>query len=479
MKKIILYFFLSNLFAVNFSEDISPFIYNNCTTCHRSGEISAFLPLNNYTQVYNNRFMIEYVIQTGDEAEHGNPIMPPWPPDRDYSNLVGERYLTDEEVNTFISWVNEGAPQGDSDLEYPIPDFPDGSAIGDPDLVLAMSGSYPIEGIYEDNYRCFIIPVNNEEDIDIAALEFRPGNGEAVHHAIIVAAPHGSADYLDEMDEEPGYECYGGFGVEGITDFLGGYAPGVIPMEWSNGLGLEIPANSDLLVQIHYAPVDEDMEDLSEINVFISDEPIERYVQMYIMANWSFALPPDEITEVYESLFIPADVSILGYFPHCHLLGKTWEVYVVTSLNDTIPFIKIDDWDFDWQNTYIPEKMLHIPSGSTIHAHSVYDNTAENPDNPNNPPEWVFPGLGTENEMFFLPIQFVFYQEGDEDILLGPIPGDVNSDEAVDVLDIVLVVGFILESTENTFAQFQSADINGDYELNVLDIVQIVGIILE
>ena len=42
------------LFGLNYSEDISPIIYNNCTLCHRSGEIGAFLPLTNYLEVYED-----------------------------------------------------------------------------------------------------------------------------------------------------------------------------------------------------------------------------------------------------------------------------------------------------------------------------------------------------------------------------------------------------------------------------------------
>ena len=43
MIKLIIIFIASyQLHAINFSEDISPIIYNNCTECHRQGEIGAF-----------------------------------------------------------------------------------------------------------------------------------------------------------------------------------------------------------------------------------------------------------------------------------------------------------------------------------------------------------------------------------------------------------------------------------------------------
>ena len=87
--------FFTLLFAINFSENISPIIYNNCTVCHRPGEIGAFLPLTNFNEVYSNRDLIAYAIAGDENLRHGEPIMPPWPPDRSYSTLIGERYLTE------------------------------------------------------------------------------------------------------------------------------------------------------------------------------------------------------------------------------------------------------------------------------------------------------------------------------------------------------------------------------------------------
>ena len=113
------------IFAINFSEDISPIIYQNCTSCHRMGEIAAFLPLTNFSEVYTNRDWIVHAISGNNDGRHGDPIMPPWPPDRAYSNLLDAMYLTEEEIQRILDWVDEGAPQGDPALEYPIPDYPE------------------------------------------------------------------------------------------------------------------------------------------------------------------------------------------------------------------------------------------------------------------------------------------------------------------------------------------------------------------
>ena len=147
--------------------------------------------------------------------------MPPWQPDREYSSLVGERFLTDEQVQIFSNWIDQGGIQGNPSEEYPIPEFPEGSAIGDPDFILTMEESTFIEGNYEDYYRCFVFESISEDDLYITAMEVRPGNSEAVHHTLVVAVPPNSADQLESEDSQYGYDCYGDFRVPVMTDFLG------------------------------------------------------------------------------------------------------------------------------------------------------------------------------------------------------------------------------------------------------------------
>ena len=316
MIKLIIIFIASyQLHAVNFSEDISPIIYNNCTECHRQGEIGAFLNLTNYSDVYDNRHWILSAIATPEDLRHGQPIMPPWQPDREYSSLVGERFLTDEQVQIFSNWIDQGGIQGNPSEEYPIPEFPEGSAIGDPDFILTMEESTFIEGNYEDYYRCFVFESISEDDLYITAMEVRPGNSEAVHHTLVVAVPPNSADQLESEDSQYGYDCYGDFRVPVMTDFLGGYAPGTKPNKWKHGLAQKIPAGWDLIVQMHYAPVLDDMEDLSEVNIFTTEtSSVEREVETFTMINTSFVLPPHQITEIHETIYVPDDLSIVSFF---------------------------------------------------------------------------------------------------------------------------------------------------------------------
>jgi len=189
-------------------------------------------------------------------------------------------------------------------------------------------------------------------------------------------------------------------------------------------------------------------------------------------------LPPNQMTEVSATWNIDSDISLIQFLPHSHLLGKIWEIFAIKPNEEVIPLIRINDWNFDWQFWYSPEYMIHLPAGSVVHASCIYDNTIDNTDNPNDPPEWVFWGDGTTDEMFFVPFRYVSYENGDEDIYLGDFDiliGDMNGDGSLDVLDVIQLFNMILLGSEIS----DVSDVNGDGMLNVLDVVQLVVIILD
>ena len=415
---------IQSLAQVNYSEHIAPIIYNNCTSCHREGEIAPF-PLTNYQEVAAWSGTIQYVTEI--------KYMPPWKPDRSYSNFVGESGLTDEEIQLIADWVNAGVPQGNPDLEPPIPDFPSGSQLGTPDLVLTMEESYLIEGNNQDDYRVFVLPTGLSEDKEIAAVEFRPGNTRAVHHALIGIDTEGAGAALDAQTPEYGYESFGDFGVP-VQGNFNGYTPGIQTVLFPEGIGTTLPAASDLLIQVHYAPLPTDESDQSSVNIFYKqpDDPIIRELQrapispLDLDGGWfSFIIEPDVVKTFHGTIEIDEDISMVSVYPHSHYLGKNWELFAITPENDTINIIRINDWDFNWQGAYTFERMKKIPAGSIIHVYATYDNTTSNPYNPNFPPQTVTWGEGTTDEMYLVGTTFVPYQEGDEDIIIG---GDTTTD---------------------------------------------------
>ncbi|RMG80839.1 MAG: cytochrome c, partial [Bacteroidetes bacterium] len=330
-----------------FSEDIAPILYDNCTTCHRAGEIGPF-PLESYEDAAAYAPMIKYVT--------GIRYMPPWKPDPDFSEFMGERRLTDQQIQLIADWADAGAPQGDPALAPDPPVFPTGSVIGTPDLVLSMKEAYHHEGDMMDEYRVFVLPTGLTEDKEVAAVELRPGNRKIVHHALFTYDDTGQAKALDDATPEYGYQAFGGFGVDEVFDRqFPGYVPGARPPFFQEGMGQRLPAGSDFLVQMHYAPVATDEVDSSSINIFFKKEPVTRFVEQYVMlpfwgtlTNGPFWIQPNQVKTFHGVYKVPTKVSILGIFPHMHLLGQDWTVYIVHANGDTTNLISIPDWDFNW-----------------------------------------------------------------------------------------------------------------------------------
>jgi len=418
MKRIgIVLFALLPAFAwsqVNFAEHVAPIIFDHCTKCHREGEIAP-LPLTTYEEVASSASIIEYVT--------GIRYMPPWTPDHTYSTFRDENVLTDAEIATIAAWVAAGVPQGDPALTPPLPVFPLGSQVGTPDLVLTMEQPFEHQGNNQDMYQIFVLPTGLTQDTDIAAIEVRPDNKNICHHAILGLDISGQAALLDAATPEYGYTQFGGFGFNPTDNFFSAWVPGSNPFVFPPTLGKKLYANSDLLVQMHYGPTSITQSDQSSINIFFSDEPIQRYVQTASISltnlDEPFVILPGQVKTFHGTLTVPVDVSLIDVAPHGHLVCSSYEVYAVSANGqDTINIIKIPQWDFNWQGLFAYPSLLHIPAGYTIHCIGTYDNTADNPSNPNDPPQVMSWGESTTEEMYITFLQYVLYHPGDENISL-------------------------------------------------------------
>ena len=400
--------------GVTYHADVAPIIHENCTQCHRVGEIGP-MPFTTFEEVSAYGEFIEYVTSTG--------YMPPWTPDPGYSHFVGERVLSAEEIETLSAWVDAGKPEGNPADNPGLPDFPEDSQVGDPDLVMSMQAPFTHQGDLTDQYQVFVLPTDFDTDMTIRSLEVMPGNHAIAHHAILGIDISGTASALDAQDPDLGYESFGDFGFDAYENFFGGWVPGTLPVVYPEGIGRVIPAGSDLLIQMHYGPSPIEETDQTEINVFFTESPVEREVSTGIMGPWDlgepFFIPANQVKVFHGEYPVWNDVSLINIVPHCHLIGVDWEVFA-TSANgaDTIPLISIPNWDFNWQGFFTFPTLTHIPAGYTIEAIATYDNTADNPYNPSSPPQNVVYGDNTEDEMFFVFIDYVPYQEGDEFISL-------------------------------------------------------------
>ncbi len=414
--------FFSNwaLGQVTYNKDIAPIIQNHCMSCHRQGEIGP-MSLTNYEEVKNWASTIKYVTE--------QRIMPPWKADPDFSRFLGENYLDDDQIKMIGEWIEDGLKEGlASDLPQ-TPIFPTNSLLGTPDLVLSFKESYTHKGNGKDEYRYFVLPSGLIQNKKIKAIELRPGNTKIVHHALFFADQSGKAREYDARTPEYGFSAndFNDFDVDEVInrDQFPGYVPGQKPRYFPDGLAQDLPANSDLVIQMHYAPWSIDAKDSSSVNIFFAknDEIIDRTVKGKIMLPFdlvtgasSFFLRPNDVKTFTGVYTVPFDVSLIGLSPHMHYLGKNWEVVLENPDGTITNLIRINDWDFNWQGDYYFNRYIQAKRGSKIRAKATYDNTANNPANPSSPPKFVTWGEGTTDEMYYLPIFYVPYKSGDEDI---------------------------------------------------------------
>ncbi|MCB0395219.1 MAG: T9SS type A sorting domain-containing protein [Flavobacteriales bacterium] len=404
---------------LNFSEHIAPIIYENCTSCHRPGNIGPF-PLQTYDDVDAYSSLIRVALETG--------IMPPWPPDTSFQRYAHERLLTQQEKDDIISWIGNGTPQGDPNLAPPIPVFPDGSVLGTPDMQLQIP-AYASQAGADDEYKCFYLATNLPTDRKVRAIEIIPGNRAVVHHVLV---------YAGDANSAPSDSACKTQGLKLMTGYTPGAGPTVFPNGQTVKMGMTLAANSVILLQIHYPAGTIGEVDQTAVNFFFYPENetgVREVSADAILQNWTLFIPANtqkDYTAQYPAgtSVIPVDFSVLSVFPHMHLIGDYIDSYAVTGQNDTVPFARIPHWDFEWQGFYNFKKIVKLPAGSQMFANAHYNNTTTNPHNPNTPPKLVTAGEATTDEMFLVYFHYLPYLPGDENLDLDSllnVPTSINT----------------------------------------------------
>lgn len=393
---------------VTFYEDIEPVIRKNCQPCHQPGKAGPF-SLISYEDVASRAGFIAHVTSIR--------YMPPWKADNTFQTYLNERVLSDTAIALIQQWVQSGMRKGKKVKKKPEAKI---DLADVPDLSLRMPEAYPIATDGSDDYRFFNIPTHLDKDRFITKIEFVPGNRRLVHHSrLMTDTTHQvrSINGLSANDPEISrFEKY-----PPLDKFLYGWVPGNFPIVFPKGTGKKIYRETDIILNIHYAPNSKpDQTDQSKINLYFADGEVEREVFSLAIAEENISNPPflikaNEKKTFYSSFGpIPIDISVVAVLPHMHYLGKTFRAFAITPDGDAIHLIRINDWDFKWQDTYQFRKLLHIPKGSTILMEAEFDNTSSNGANPSNPPADVTYGWNTTSEMMDLVLYYLEYRVNDQ-----------------------------------------------------------------
>lgn len=419
-------------------DDIAPIIFKNCTPCHRAGESGPF-ELVTYNDVKKNANKIKFVTQTH--------YMPPWPADKTYSHFIGERTLSDEEIELIKVWVNDGAPKGNSAKIPVAPTYYAGSALGKPDTVIRFKDVVSIKGNGSDHFFVVKLPVYLAKDTFVRYFEFVPAQRKLAHHVNghLIRYDAGKKTNVSNglsyaLDEFKDYKnLYGQMNIlndDGtfpvLTPNTVYYLPGFTPPVYPEGIGgYRINKTSAILLKnIHYGPSDKDVLDSSYINIFYGTKPKRPIYETQLGTFGVSTIEPalilqaNQVQTFHTKATLDTDISILSINPHMHLLGKSFWAFALKQNGDTIPLIKIHKWDFKWQYYYTFQHPVKISAGTTVHVYGTFDNTTSNPNNPNQPPKMVTQGEGvrsmqTTQEMFQFIFTYLPYKDGDEKIDLS------------------------------------------------------------
>jgi len=374
-----------------YATHVASILQKNCLECHRRGQVGPF-PLETYEQARKRADDLASVAE--------DRLMPPWKADPHVGpGFKNDRSLSSEEISTLLAWAEAGAPEGDPSQTPAPPQFHDDWALGTPDLVVEMPDNFPIPASGEDIYRCFVIPTRLPADTYINAIEYRPGNRRVVHHMLGYVDVSGEGRKKDAADAEQGYSCFSGPEVDVHGD-LGGWAPGNDPSRLPDGLGRSLPKNADVIIQVHYHPSGKDETDRSRVGLYFSKKPVKQVLHWNAAAKFDLDIPPDQPNFKAEGVWVaPVELEAWGVTPHMHLLGKDMLMSLEFPDGRKQDLVKLNDWDFAWQNAYYFKNPITLPKGTRLRVVAHYDNSSGNPRNPNNPPKRVKWGEATTDEM--------------------------------------------------------------------------------
>jgi tetratricopeptide (TPR) repeat protein len=395
--------------SVTFTHDIAPIIFDRCGKCHHPGGSAPF-SLITYEAVKQRATLIAAVTKTR--------LMPPWKAEPGYGEFIGLEPLTPSDIDRIQSWVDHGMPEGNPRDLPPVPRWTDGWQLGEPDLVVTLAAPYTLPAEGTDVFRNFTIPVPIDRTRFVRAMEFRPGTATAMHHANILTDQTPRSRQLDEQDPAPGYDGIVPLSAAYPDGYFLGWTPGQIVSLVPGSLAWRLEPGTDLLVETHMRPTGKPEAVQFSIGFYFGSDPPEHTPSMLRLSRQGIDIPAgDNHYIVTDSYVLPVDVEVQAVQPHAHYRAR--EITGVATLPDgtTRWLIYIRDWDFNWQHVYRYATPFLLPKGTTIAMRYTYDNSAENPRNPQQPPQRAIWGQRTADEMGDLWIQVLTRDDGDRMIL--------------------------------------------------------------
>ena len=444
---------------VEFYRDIAPIVYHNCAPCHRPGESAPFSLLS-YDDVKRHAALIADVTKSR--------YMPPWLPEQGHGDFAEERRLTAAQIDLIQQWVSSGTPAGVPTKASAPPKFADEWQLGTPDLILRVGQPYELAPDGPEIFWNFIMPVPITTTRWVRAMEVRPGNARVFHHAnVIIDRAHSSR----RREAKPGAGFPGmDLRVEEETfdpdgHFLS-WKPGSEPVVEPDGMAWRADPGMDLVLNVHMKRSGKTETVSPMIGLYFTDKPQSKFPYLVQLEHdGAIHIPANDADYVISDDFrVSMDLNVLAVYPHAHYLAKVMEAYATLPDGTKQWLIRIPQWDLNWQGVFRLRKPLFLPRGAVVSMRYHYDNTAQNPRNPNNPPQRVVGGNSATDEMSHFWLQVLPASGGDhraeleEDMMRGRLvkyPDDFTAN--YNLGDVLLNKGDAADAVPH-FAKAAQAD---------------------
>ena len=380
-----------------FYHDVLPILEQHCQQCHRAKEIAPF-PLVSYRDA---RPWAKAIARAVEEKK-----MPPWFADPCCGHFANDNSLTAAQIQTLADWAGAGAPEGNPGDAPKPPAWVQGWNIAKPDLVLKMPVTVHLPATGDVEYTYEIVPTNFAAGKWVQMSELRPSSRDHVHHAVVYVrppesnwlrgAPVGKPFTASSLrDPHLMHEAH-----STTSDLLLVYAPGSSPDNWPQGMAKFIPAHSDLVFQMHYTSNGHVSSDQTSLGLVFAKAPPAKRILTLQLANDNDRIPIPPNVDNYRVVVegtLPNDAELLSFFPHMHLRGKKFEYNLVRGDQTRETLLRVN-YDFYWQLSYRLAEPRMLPAGTKLEAIAWYDNSRQNPHNPD-PDSYVQWGDQTYNEM--------------------------------------------------------------------------------
>lgn len=374
---------------VTYHRQVSRIVQAHCLECHHVGGAGPF-PLDSYEALAGRAATVRRVLQDG--------FMPPWFAAPGGGPWTNDPSLSAWERRTLFRWLDAGLPAGDP-VDSPLPrKYESGWTIGTPDLVVELpkAQEVPAEGFLK--YRFDAVDLDFPEDRWVQAVEILPGARGNVHHVIVFLEPRDRGTIPALLDRLAALGSKAG-SRRALESHFAIYGPGTPANVFPPGTAKRLPAKTRLLFQLHYVATGVPAVDRTRLGIVFAKEPPRQELQTASAFNDEFAIPAGAPNyEVKGSYEFQEPGQLLWFGPHMHLRGKAFRYELVSPAGARTLLLDVPRFGFNWQIGYELARPIRVVPGTRLVATGWFDNSAQNPANPD-PTRTVPFGMQSTDEM--------------------------------------------------------------------------------